>query len=94
MKRLVKNNGDEILKDFINFQFNVNHLPMITVYYNASDYPGIYVARLFYCIHSPFPTRYIIQAETEQEIHDKIPGIFHFLNRSPEDEAQIVGSYI
>lgn len=88
------NSADEVLNSFVDFKFDSNHLPIITVYYNSKDYPGIYVARLLYCLQSPFPTKYIVKGESLQEIDKKIPRFFMFFNRAETDEKQIVGAYI
>lgn len=87
------NTTDEVLENFYDFNYNLAKLPMITVYYNSLDYPGIYVARLFELKPEIKPTKYIIKGESEQEIRDKIPRIFAYLNRSEDDEKQIVGTY-
>lgn len=67
-----------------------NELEMWTVYYNPTDFPGKYVARLF---KGEKPTGLHTISDTLEELRAKLlrhnPGLAR-LNRFPADEAQIV----
>lgn len=62
------------------------HFPSIAVFYNALDYPGLYVARLFDLEH---PTDVMMVKETLEEIHEGIPPTFARLPRSEDDHESV-----
>ena len=66
-------------------------IPLITIYYNPSDYPGKYVARLFDCSN---PTHYIVLADTLENIRQSIPPTMRCFRRHPDDDPCIVEVWI
>lgn len=66
-------------------------LGIITVFYNALDFPDKYVARLFYLDK---PTKYAVVRNTLGEIRDIIPPQMTWMPRYPEDEPSVVESYV
>lgn len=66
-------------------------VPMITIYFNPSDYPFQYVARLF---NVNIPTQYCVVADTYNEILEYIPENMHPITRSPSDDISIIETYI
>lgn len=68
-----------------------------TIYYNPRDYPGLYVARKFIndrLTNTYQPTQDIFTADTLDKIRNKIPPYLTCITRYPEDERQIVESWI
>ena len=78
-------------KDF-NFAWEVSNLPIICVYYNPSDYPGKYVARVF---DVTVASKYVVVKDTLEEIRKAIPkNRFKRFVRRDNDDPVIVETYI
>ncbi len=70
----------------------VKTFPCITVFYDTTDFPGKYVARLF---DGPKPTRLMVKADTLDQIHETIPDQFYKAKVTKRDIAnKIVETYI
>lgn len=85
---------DIVLDSFIDFNFAwyVSNLPIICVYYNPTDYPGKYVARVF---DVTTPSRYVLVKDTLIEVRKAIPkNRFQRFARNDEDDPTIVESYL
>lgn len=65
--------------------------PLIVVYHNPVDYPGLYVARLF---DGKRGTHLIVLAESMEEIQMAKPGIMKVFDRAEADPPQIVETWI
>jgi len=69
----------------------VSNLPMISIYFNPKDFPGKYVARVFDirpgAVHA---TRYIMVDENLEEMRRSIPTGFSCMNRTPEDDPELL----
>ena len=83
--------NDAILNDFINHNFKLYFMPIITIYKNPSDYPNLYVARLFDLEKS---TKIITTADNLITIRQKIPKHLERIRRDNEDDPIIIESYI
>ena len=72
-----------------------NDLVIWTIYWSPTDYPGEYVARAHIVGRKRSgATKYIRRGSTLQSIHDQLPiGLVRF-PRSPDDEPQIVESWM
>lgn len=74
--------------DFSNLKF-----PMITVYKNPIDYPGMYVARVY---DLQQPTNTIIAKQSLEELQSDIlqnTGML-FIPRYKEDDPVVVGAWV
>lgn len=80
-----------VVDDFKDVIKEVKVFPLICIYKNPSDFPEFFVARLF---DGGFPTRYICTAESLEDINSKISKNMDFVERSPLDEAHIIGTWI
>ena len=83
--------NDVILDDFINHNFKPYFMPIITIYKNPSDYPNLYVARLFDFGNR---TNIITKANSLNAIRQKIPKYFGRIIRDNEDDPYIIESYV
>lgn len=66
-------------------------IPLIVIYKHPLDFPGMYVGRLW---NIGKPTPYAIIAKTLQEVKKVIPKGMIGIPRSPEDDPNIVATYI
>lgn len=83
---MAKNNG---------FKSNESVLYVYTIYFNPSDFPGLYVVRKFACTAtettaSPDATTH----ETLEQARAAIPNGYMCAGRIPEDDPVIVESWI
>jgi hypothetical protein len=66
-------------------------LPMISIYFNPKDFPGKYVARVFDirpgAVHV---TRYIMINESLEKMRSSIPAGFSCMNRTTEDDPELL----
>lgn len=85
------NSTSVLLSTFMGFDFKMFDIPFITVYYNPSDYPNKYVARVF---DLNTPTEFIIVKDTIREIRKSIPSRFIRLNRYQNDDPAIVEVWV
>jgi hypothetical protein len=70
-------------------------LHMWTVYDHPSDYPDGYIARLFIIdSRNPRATSVSVTAPTLEEVRKLLPPGLYRLHRSPEDEPQIVETWL
>lgn len=80
---------------------------MIVIYKDTMDYGKQYVARLWklrsrnmkkynFLLEQPkfVPTEYVVVANSMQEIRNKVPFYYSWINRYKEDDPCIVGVYI
>nr|DAL14526.1 MAG TPA_asm: hypothetical protein [Caudoviricetes sp.] len=65
-------------------------MPIVVIYYSPSDYPGIFIARLFDLEQG---TRYIMQAELIQELRERLPAHLTRSPRTDEDPGAIVETW-
>jgi hypothetical protein len=73
------------------------NLAMWTVYNNPTDYPGKFVARQFDIRYgAPRPTQSIIIMDDLDKLREVLAFELHLvcLSRSPEDESQIVETWL
>ena len=82
---------DVMLDNFISHNFKPYHMPIITIYKNTSDYPNIYVARLFDLNKR---TKFITKSHTLDKIRQKIPEHFCKIDRNIVDDICIIEIYI
>jgi len=74
--------------------------PMIVIYQNTAEYGEKYVARLWRYVFdehielSHEPTKYVLIADSMEEISKKIPWVLNFIPRYKEDDHCIVGVYL
>jgi hypothetical protein len=91
----------------INILTNVATSTMIVLYKDTKDYGKQYVARLWKLEnrnmkrYNPLleqlrfiPTEYVVTADSLQEIRNKVPFYYSWINRYQEDDPCIVGVYI
>ena len=83
--------NDVILDDFINHNFKLYFMPIITIYKNPSDYPNLYIARIFDFGNR---TNTITTANSLIAIRQKIPKYFGRIIRDNEDDPYIIESYV
>lgn len=83
--------ADEVIDTFKNVVFVGFKYPIITIYFNTSDYPNKYVARLF-DLHNPQP--YAVIGTDLESIRKCIPNGFTLIPRHPKDEKTIVEAWI
>lgn len=65
-------------------------MPIICVFFNPTDYKGKYVARLF---DINKPTKYVVIANSLEEIRKIKPQNMIIFNRHLKDEPQMVESW-
>ena len=82
---------DVILDNFISHNFKLYFMPIVTIYKNPSDYPNLYVARLFDLNKR---TKFVTTAHTLAKIRQKIPELFDRIRRDNEDDTCIIELYI
>lgn len=66
-------------------------MPIITVYFNPSDFPDKYVGRLWNMNQS---TPYAIVKDSLEEVREQIPENMIRLERSTQDDPVIVETWI
>lgn len=66
-------------------------IPMVVVYCCPIDFPGKYVARLF---DMDNPTNCVIVSDNYQEIVKGIPSHMYKIKRDPNDEPQILETWL
>lgn len=77
---------------YFDFARSKTIVPIIAIYYNTSDFPGLYVARLF-DINKPTP--YMVKAQTMEELYERLPlGNMVKIQRAPCDDPVIVETWI
>jgi hypothetical protein len=75
--------------------FVENALKIITVYKSPADYKNKYVARIFFVVKGDVQkTPYVMVRDTLEEIEDMIPLNMSKLAPHPDDESQILFSYL
>lgn len=84
-------NETTVIKDFHNVIFDNFRLPIIAVYFNTSDFPDKYIARIW---DLDTPTRFAVIRDTLEGIHDTIPSKFSKLDAHPHDDKVIVETWI
>jgi hypothetical protein len=100
MKRVIKMKNDNIeLESFLNYNFdeilNDGEMLNIAIYFNTSDLPGKYVARVFkISAGNVIPTRVCIIKDSIEEIRSNIPKCLNFIPRCDRDDEVIIGTYI
>ena len=82
---------DVILNDFINHNFKLYFMPIITIYKNPSDYPNLYIARIFDFGNR---TNTITTANSLIAIRKKMPKHLERIRRDNEDDPIIIESYV
>jgi len=82
---------DVILDNFISHNFKPYFMPIVPIYKNSSDYPNLYVARLFDLNKR---TKFVTTAHTLAKIRQKIPELFDRIRRDNEDDTCIIELYI
>ena len=80
-------------EDQVITQFNMRLIraPMIVVYEDPKDYPGLFVARLFDGRKS---THLIALADTLEDIREAKPERMRIVNRIEQDSLQIVEAWL
>ncbi|MGE5438114.1 MAG: hypothetical protein ACM3O3_12950 [Syntrophothermus sp.] len=68
-----------------------NKMPIITIYYNTTDYPKQYAARMF---NISEPTEYIAISESLDGIRNTIPNSMVRLERCEYDDGCIVEVWV
>lgn len=71
----------------VNWREKLRTLPVFTVFYNATDFPGKYVVRLF---DGKAPLRLLAVKDTLEEARATIPQGYARFDRHPEDDPVIV----
>lgn len=66
-------------------------IPMVVLYENPSDFPGKFVARLWFLNR---PTPYAIIKDTLKELEEEIPHAMIPLNTHFTDDPVIIQTYI
>lgn len=66
-----------------------------TVYENPSDYPGLFVARMWIVTRQPepVPTDVVFTGPTLLSVRGKIPAGLHCIPRQPLDDVTIVETW-
>jgi hypothetical protein len=97
MRRSINNNlradfdisVDSFIED-INLR-TISEFPMIGVYYNPKDYPKKYVARVFDIRPGEvYATRYIMICDSLEELRSVMPDGFSRMNKSLNDDPELV----
>lgn len=83
--------NDIIVESFNWAEIQKTFCPLITVYYNTTDYPDKYVARLW---NMNKPTEKLAIADTLEDIRKAIPKEMVLCKRREEDDPVIVEVYI
>jgi len=80
---------DKVIPDFMDLDLtdHPHDLPIITVYYNPTDYPDKYIARLFL---TDKLTNLIVMGDTLEEIRKVIPSHMTRLAPTKRDHPVIV----
>lgn len=76
--------------DYLIEHFKECKLPMIIIYFNPSDFPFQYVARLF---NVNVPTKHHVVADTYNEILEYVPEYMHCFDRNINDDISIIATY-
>ena len=66
------------------------HLPMWVIYYDPSDYPGLWVARLHVSLPEPMATNVVLTASSLDAIREQIPDDLMPFGRHSADDPKIV----
>lgn len=66
-------------------------MPMIVVYANTTDFPNMFVARLWFLNR---PTAYAVIKKTYQEIKDAIPEHMIYMEPYDQDDSVIIATFI
>lgn len=76
---------------FFDINMGFCKLPIITVYYNTSDFPGKYVGRLFDVDQR---TSYAVIKDNLKAVHEAIPRSFQRMERDVNDDPVILEVWI
>jgi hypothetical protein len=73
-----------------------DRLPMWVIYHRASDVPKEWCARLFYSLPEPRSTKWLVVADTLDDLRKDLPGARWgtFMRRNAEDDPAIYGTCI
>lgn len=82
---------NKIIDDFTDVDMREMQMPIISVYYNTTDIPNKYAARLF---DINIPTNIVAIKDTLEEIRHIIPGKFVRVSRSPMDHPTVIEVWI
>lgn len=69
-------------------------LPMWTVYDHPADYPGHWVARLWYSLPQPEPTEYVLAHDSLDELRGMLPPTCVMLARQDGDDPKIAETWL
>ncbi len=87
---------DVALPSFRELNMFAFKLPVIAIYFNTSDYPNKYIARVFESLPTPIPKRYILIKDTLSEIETDIIENLNMIliNRDSTDDPHIIECFI
>lgn len=73
-----------------------NYLAIWTVYDGPLDYPDLFVVRKWLINGQPEPvdSGVVVTGHTLQEVRDQLPPGLHRMPRAPEDDVNIVESWL
>lgn len=75
-------------------KMSVQNLEIWTVYDSPTDFPGLFVARKWLIKQEPVATEEAFTGPTLQSVRDQIPAGLHRIPRAPEDDLNIVESWL
>ena len=83
---------DEIVNSLEELDIDEMYYPSFAVFLNATDYPGVCVARLF---DLDKPTRFVIVRENVREMNKLFRNTrLMFWPRDPRDPKELVGTWM
>lgn len=80
-----------IVDNFTNVDMRGFQMPVIAVFYNTSDIPNKYAARLF---DLNLPTNIVVIKDTLEEIQNVIPTHLTRMNRQPDDHPTVIETWL
>lgn len=69
-------------------------LPMFVIYDHPADHPGGFIARLWRVLPDNIPTGVTLTAGTLEELRSMMPADSVRITRAPEDEPQILETWL
>lgn len=94
---MIRIKGDIEIPNFFDFKFSkVVFLPLIAIYYNATDYPNKYVARLWTVggKHGTGPTFWVVVRDRLDDLRLVMPGNMERMDRKTNDDPNIVETWL
>lgn len=78
---------NDLVNDFLELDINAYKFPLVTVYFNPTDFPDKYVARLFDLQQA---TDKVMVKDTLEEIHDGLTSYWVSQPRDKNDDPKIL----